>query len=203
MIRFATKLGNVERTPDLILRLRVNDELAFVSNPAGDAVSCQTPNSNEHDYYIPVKAGSDSIYVPDSSASVTVPSGVTLAAVNANGWVSLPGLSINRYYTFTLKGPKTRATRMAQHTQLQLGTASGQNFDWAGTLLMPGDLPDPNNSNLQDCTINSFDLSFIINRIGSTDQTALDIADVNYDNVVNGNDLAQVVNTLSTKQDDD
>ena len=65
------------------------------------------------------------------------------------------------------------------------------------------DLPDPNNNLTLDCTINSIDLSLIESRIGFTDISSLNIADVNYDSIVNGNDIAKVVNTLSIKPDDD
>jgi hypothetical protein len=55
----------------------------------------------------------------------------------------------------------------------------------------------------QDCTVNSVDLSMLISRIGSIDAGNLAVADVNFDGIVNGNDVSKVVNTLSTKPDDD
>ena len=70
----------------------------------------------------------------------------------------------------------------------------------------PGDLPDPNNSHKQDCTVNSIDLTLIETILDSQEQSGqsnLDIADVNYDGIVNANDLSKVVKTLSTKPDDD
>ena len=69
--------------------------------------------------------------------------------------------------------------------------------------LEPGDLPNPNDNLLQDCTVNSVDISLMVSRIGSTGGADLQVADVNFDGSVNGNDISKVVNTLSTKPDDD
>ena len=93
---------------------------------------------------------------------------------------------------------------MVTNFVLNSGRPSAQELDWTDKPLEPGDLPDPvNNSGNQDCTVNSIDLSLIEARLSATDQTNLDIADVNYDSVVNGNDISKVVNTLSTRPDDD
>lgn len=202
-INFKTKLAHVENTPDLILRMRVKDELAFTQNPPSTTDTCQTPGTGSRDFYIPVKADESGAYSPSSSTSVTAPSGITLATVELDGWVRLPGLNKDKFYTITLKGPKTRGTKMIEHLKLEGDKPASQDFDWTGNPLFPGDLPDPNNTNRQDCTVNSIDLSLMVDRQGNTDGAALDIADVTYDGVVNGNDISKVVNTLSTKPDDD
>lgn len=203
MVRFKATLQNVEKTPDLVLRLRVKDELAFTQNPPSTADTCQTPGTGSRDFYIPVSADANGVYSPSSTASVSAPSGAVLAIVGSDGWVGLPGLSQDRFYTFSLKGPKTRGTKMVEHLKLIPNKPGSQDFDWTGNPLFPGDLPDPNSNNKQDCTVNSIDLSLMVNRQGMTDQASLDVADVTYDGVVNGNDISKVVNTLSTKPDDD
>lgn len=222
-IRFKTKLADVQGHPDLLLRLRVKDELAFL-NSSQDTVSngdsCKNPPSSEKDFWIPVKADVNGLYVPDSSA---VPyanantktrkrsngdaraTDVVTAPVSADGWVTLDGLYTDKYYSLFLKGPKTKATRTAEHIIWQGGSQSLPEFDWTTDelALQPGDLMDPNSNYEQNCTVNSIDLALIEDRLAKTDTDSLRVADVNYDGVVNGNDVSKVVHTLSAKPDDD
>jgi hypothetical protein len=202
-IRFKAVLMHVEGHPDLVLRLRAKDDLAFTASVAPSVDTCEVAGTGSYDYYIPVKADSSGIYSPDATAAVTAPAGKTLATVDSQGWVNLPGLLKTNYYTFILKGPKTRVTQTASHVKLIGNKAASDDFDWTLSALYPGDLPDPNNAGKQDCTVNAVDLSLMVDRQSQTDQASLDVADVTYDNVVNGNDIAKVVNTLSTKPDDD
>jgi hypothetical protein len=198
-IKFSASLLNTQNNPDMYFRLRVKDELYFQDNPnANFTPMCETPNEAEKDFYVPMRA-TGNVYSPVSSIQATAPGAV--AQVSADGYVSLDGVSPDRFYALFLKAPKFRGGMMIEHVQL----TSGQNqpFDFSASPLEPGDLPDPNNSLKQDCTVNSVDLSLIVSSIGSTVPSDLQISDVNFDGIVNGNDVAKVVNTLSTKPDDD
>lgn len=201
-IKFTAKLAGAEGHPDMYFRLRAKDDLAFVDNP-NSGPTCESPGAGGVDLYVPMKADNSGIYTPVTGINISAPAGAVVAPVSADGWVSLTGLSGGKYYTLNLKGPKTRGTEMLEHVLLAGGQSASQNYDWTDNGLQPGDLPDPNNSNKQDCTVNSVDISLINSRLGKTDPDSLNIADVSYDGVVNANDIAQVVGTLSTKPDDD
>ncbi len=206
-IRFKAKLSSVQKLPDMYLKLRVKDELAFMDTnfvkTLATSDSCNTTPNNAFDFWVPVKANSDGVYMPVTSIG-TPPEGIQVATVLPDGWVMLPGVSGGKYYSFYLKGPKTRSTKTAEHIQLQPNEKlETQDFDWTATTLDAGDLPDPNNGLRQDCTVNSIDISLISSRLAKTDAENLNIADVNYDGVISGNDISKVVNTLSTKPDDD
>lgn len=200
-IKFTSKLAGAETHPDMYFKLRAIDDLAFMSDP-NSAPTCESPGAGGVDLYVPMQADSFGVYTPVTSINVPSPAGGTVATV-ADGWVILTGMSAGKYYTLNLKAPKTRGTEMLEHALLSAGQNANQNYDWTANALQPGDLPDPNNSNKQDCTVNSIDISLINSRLGNTDADSLEIADVSYDGVVNANDIAQVVGTLSTKPDDD
>ncbi len=203
-IKFTAKLAGAEGHPDMYFKLRAKDDLAFLNNPNA-APTCESPGAGGVDLYVPMKADNSGVYTPVTSINLPSPAGGIVAIVTSDGWVSLAGLSAGKYYTLNLKGPKTRGTQMLEHVLLAGGQDQNQIYDWTGNnlQLQPGDLPDPNNSNKQDCTVNSVDISLINSRLGKTDPDSLNIADVSYDGVVNANDIAQVVGTLSTKPDDD
>lgn len=202
-ITFSAVLAHTQSNPDMYFRLRVKDELYFLDNP-GVVLnpSCTTPGPGDKDFYIPMRA-QGTIYKPVPSINIPVPSGVNVADVTADGWVILNGVSQNRYYSLLLKAPLFRGSEMAEHVFLKGGQKPEQVFSWINNPLEPGDLPNPNNQMLQDCTVNSIDISLIVARIGSTNTPDLSVGDVNFDNIVNGNDVSKVVNTLSTKPDDD
>lgn len=201
-IKFTAKLAGAEGHPDMYFKLRAKDDLAFVDNP-NSGPTCESPGAGGVDLYVPMKADNSGIYSPVTGINISAPAGAVVAPVSSDGWVSLTGLSAGKYYSLNLKGPKTRGTEMLEHVLLAAGQSASQNYDWTDSGLQPGDLPDPNNSNKQDCTVNSVDISLINSRLGKTDPDSLNIADVSYDGVVNANDIAQVVGTLSTKPDDD
>ncbi len=206
LIRFKAKIARVFNTPDMYFRLRVKDDLAFMNSgtqvASGD--SCNNLAAGTTDYYVPVKADKNGVYMPVTQNNASVPEGKKIASVSKDGWILLDGVAPGKYYSIFLKGPKTTGTRMAKHINLQPGQNPGlQDFDWIQAPLQAGDLPDPNNNKQQDCTVNSVDMSLIQRLLGKTDQANLDIADVNYDGVVQGSDLASLVITLATKPDDD
>ena len=165
--------------------------------------SCNNPPEGSKDFNIPTQADGD-VYKPVQDINGSPPGGGKAAKVSVDGWVSLDGVIPGRYYTLLLKGPKTRSVKVAEHVLLQPNQNTEiQDFDWTSKPIDPGDLPDPNNGLKQDCTVNSIDLSLITSRLGAMDGDNLNIGDVNYDGIINGNDVSKVVNTLSTKPDDD
>ncbi|KKS95427.1 MAG: hypothetical protein UV73_C0018G0040 [Candidatus Gottesmanbacteria bacterium GW2011_GWA2_43_14] len=200
LLKFSAILNHTQNNPDLYFKLRVKDDLFFLANEISQSPSCQTAGPGEKDYIVPMRAV-NGIYQPTNLPLVAdTPSG-TIADVTPEGYVVLAGIAPDNYYTLMLKTEKFRGTEVVRHLNL----ASGQNgvYDWTGIPLEPGDLPDPNTNFLQDCTVNAIDISLIVSRIGQTGATDLFVADVNFDGIVNGNDVSKVVNTLSTKPDDD
>ena len=67
--------------------------------------------------------------------------------------------------------------------------------------LFPGDLPWHNGQ--QDNKINSYDYDYLIGLIPSTNESDLDIADINYDGVVNNNDKSLFDKVLTIYQLDE
>lgn len=200
MVRFQARLARIQNHPDIYMKLRVIDEEAVLN---GASYSCNDIGSAGKDYIIPMHADENGIYTP--SKNVAIPVSDTIS-ITDDGWVSLAGIAPADHYTLYLKGPKTRAVREEKNIPLQIGRGEGgQDFDWTAdeAALEAGDLPNPNTGNSQDCTVNVIDLSLIEANQASTNQTSLDIADVNYDGIVSGQDIAIVVNTLSTRADDD
>ena len=204
-IRFKAKLTATVNNPDLYFKLRAKDEVALMTAGPTPATSdmCNNPPAGVTDFYIPVKADGNGVYSPAQSISLVSPAGAKMVSVSADGWVTLDGLVPGKYYTLNLKGPKTRSTRMIQHFTLQAGNSATADFDWTANPLDPGDVPDPNNGGKQDCVVNSTDWSLIVSRIGATDQPNLDVADVDYNGLVNGEDIGKMIHTLATKPDDD
>lgn len=205
-LKFKAKLAGVRSYPDMYLRLRVKDELAFMdrqNDASASASSCNNAVAPDRDFYIPVKANTEGIYSPVQQITSPVPSGAQVAQVSADGWVMVDGVVPGRYYTLYLKGPKTRKSKMLEHFLLQPNQISTQDYDWTGKPLDPGDLPDPSEG--QDCTINSKDWSLLQSRIGSTttDAAALSVADVDYSGLVNAGDSVALLETLKLRPDDD
>ncbi len=204
-IKFKAKLASLRAYPELYLKLRVKDELAFLDNQNNLAVSadtCNNPTLPDRDFLIPMKATGD-VYSPVQQISQPAPAGSQVAYVDGNGWIILDGMVPGRYYTLYLKGPKTRKSKVVEHFLLQPNQVSTQDFDWTGKLLDPGDLPDPANGNKQDCTINSADWSLEKTRIGANDGDNLAVCDVNYDGICNAGDSVAILDTLSKRPDDD
>ena len=203
LIRFAVTLNHTQNNPDMYFKLRVKDDLFFLDNPNIPPSTCEVPGPGEKDYLVPMRF-ENGAYWPVSGVQLLHDQPTVIVPkleVTPDGYVVLPGIEGDKYYTLLLKTSKFRGSRMAQHLYL----VSGLNpvFDWTADPLEPGDLPDPNNNLGQDCTVNSIDISLIVGRIGQTDAPSLDVADVNFDAIVNANDVSKVVNTLSTKPDDD
>lgn len=201
-MNFGLKLSSAETTPDIKVRLSVTDLAAELTPAPVPSDTCQQPKSGQFFYKdIILSADPNGTYHPNAGSSYKYGSEDLL--ITSGGWILLKGVNPARVYSLGIKGPKHRNMIMTDKITLGSGQLNSQNFDWTNRPLEVGDLPDPNRNNLQDCTINSVDISQIVGRIGKTDRNSLDIADVNYDGVVNGNDIAKVVFTLSTKPDDE
>lgn len=203
-IRFGVKLFGAENTPDIQVRLTATDLIAQITPvPGQEQYGCETPGVGQYFYNnLDMTADANGIYHPVPGSGYEYNG--TQYAIDAQGWVTLVDVASGKPISLAVKGPKQRNTKTENNILLDgSNKISTQDFDWTQTELEPGDLPDPNNSLAQDCTVNSIDISLAIFRIGATDQPALDVADVNFDDVVNGNDIAKIIYTLSTKPDDD
>ena len=114
-------------------------------------------------------------------------------------WVPLSGIAPAQNYTLLIKGPKHLQKRMVKRIELFSGKDTRNNFDWTDNAknLDPGDLPP------QDGVCNGVDASRIIERYGSSVAEDLITADLNYDNIVNANDLSLLLGTLESKYEDE
>ena len=197
--RFGVKLFGVENTPEIKVWFKVRDLVKSITPPASPpADGCQDPGAGEIIYKDVPMVTTGGIYYPKPGGSFT--DGTNTLTIDGSGYLPLAGVTGGRNYALFVKGPKHRSVRMEENIAL----TDGQNtFDWSAKLLEPGDLQNPNSSMKQDCTVNSVDISLLTARMGATDTDNLTVADVNYDNVVNSADMSKVVNTLSTKPDDD
>lgn len=99
-------------------------------------------------------------------------------------------------YKIFIKGPKHLAKGF---DGINLVSGSNSMFDLTGTELEPGDLPP------QDGVINSQDISRVIEllEVAEPSEEELATADLNYDGVINGADVNELILTLSTKYDED
>lgn len=199
-VRFGVKLETAQTKPEIMVRLKAVDLSVSPTPVPSDA--CQTPGAGQYFYKdIPMVADSSDTYYPKPNAAFSDIYGTTL--ITSDGWVPLRDLTPSKSYALFVKGPKHRDIKTIDNVTLRSAKAESQNFDWTTKLLEAGDLPDPNHNSLQDCVVNSIDLSLVVDRIGKTDEGALKVADVNYDLVVNANDVAKVVNTLKENDGDD
>lgn len=213
-ITFKAKLSKMMTSPDLYLKMRVIDEQMVMTQGVSAGNSCNTSVNGIQDFYISAKSDGEGVYYPSSSAKpvsqFALPGGSQIAAVDTDGKVTVPGISLgsNKYYTFILKGPKTRGVKVLEHYKTDSDAQTL--FDWTDKPLDAGDLPDPNTGSQQDCTINSIDVNQIISRLSvgldpdvTPDPADLNICDVDYNRVCNGQDVSHVVTNLQIKPDDD
>ncbi len=199
-VRFKIKLEWAQFKPEIKVRLKAVD--LSVSPTPKPADTCQKPGAGEYFYRdIPMVADSYGQYSPKKGATFTDSKGE--AQITSEGWVPLRGLTPDKNYALFVKGPKHRDIKMEKSVTLKKAQAISQDFNWTDKLLPPGDLPDPNNNFIQDCVVNSVDLTLAEDRIGRTDKNSLDIADVNYDNIVNASDVSKIVKTLEENEEDD
>ncbi len=154
-------------------------------------VSDQSGKDNPNQKVI-LRAKGDGVFKEYKDIPVThVGNGVYLA-----NNVNLAGLTNLDNITFFVKGPK--------HLAKEVGAAFPvpvQNpvIDWTSGELEGGDtIP-------QDGVVNSQDISRIIEllEVLNPNQGQLDVGDLNYDGVVNGADVTELILTLSTKKDED
>lgn len=109
--------------------------------------------------------------------------------------IQLSGITPGSGYEVFVKGPKHLAKKFENITF----NTGQQTLDFTQTVLEPGDtIP-------QDGVINATDISRILELLGRPDITEenLTTADLNYDGVINGADINELVVTLSTKYDED
>lgn len=199
-VRFGVKLETAQFKPEIKVRLKVVD-LSVSPTPA-PVDTCQSPGAGQYFFRdIPMVADDYGKYFPKPNVTFTDARGQV--HINSEGWIPLRDLVPDKSYALFVKGPKHRDIKMVDNVTLKQRQPDSQYFNWTDKPLPPGDLPDPNHGNRQDCIVNTIDISLVTDRIGRTDKEANDIADVNYDFVVNANDVAKVVNTLTESDEDD
>jgi len=112
---------------------------------------------------------------------------------------------------FFVKGPKHLSRRfcITYETERCLGNHyltvnDNENYlDFTKVYLEAGDLPNPNDNRRQDGVVNSVDFVLVRNRLGSTNQGDLEVADLNLDGEVNVHDLILLRNTLETRYEEE
>lgn len=126
------------------------------------------------------------------------------------GTVTLQNIDLTRDYYLLIKGPKHVQKRVcvATPSETSIGsykcngadirfTAGTNNLNLSGITLMSGDLAT------QDGVVDSYDLSYIINNLGSTDPTVLEIGDVNLNGRVDTQDYSLIIQSLTIKSDEE
>lgn len=203
-VKFKVKILS-ETAPIIKARLKVID-LTKWAGTATAIDTCYKPADGEYFFdEVPLEHvggdGDQKIYQPKAGATYKVNGAEK--TITDDGWVGLFGVTPGKRLLLSVKGEKHRDIQMTDQIELVSSKVDSQAFDWTTNYLEMGDVHDPNNSDRQDCTVNTVDISLIISRLGKTSDADLYIADVNYDGQVNGNDISQIVHTLSTKPDDD
>ena len=201
-IQFKIVFESLQQTPELEVRVKATDLIAAITPGPGQQDSCQQPGHAEI-FYENVQMIPDASGVYSIKPNTPFTAGAAQYTTTGDGWLPLAGTTAGKAYAFSVKGPRHRSQRMEDTVQLRSGKDNSHVFNWTNIPIAPGDLPDPGAAGRQDCTVNALDLARIEGLLATTDAASLAIADVNYDGVINGNDISKVVNTLSTKPDDD
>lgn len=120
-------------------------------------------------------------------------------------WVNLTNVRLGEgnLYSIFLKGPKHLQKKMTRRITLTEGESEKNIFDWTFKPLELGDLPNPNKNYEQDGKADSTDASLLLERLNLSDEASLRVADLNYDGVVNLNDYSLLIQTLSTKYEEE
>lgn len=220
MIRIAVKSQGIDGHPDIKVRLRIQD-IARELTPAPTINPSVTPeadsedelrlcrtaqrNQGEEQYnQIIMTAGADGIYHPKPGSQYR--NRHTSYTVSDDGWLILAGNAANTTVSIQVKGEKHVGFIMEPNVVLKTGKDDAQNFDWTTRPIFPGDVPDPQEDNKQDCTINANDVSLVKTRIqngGNATADDLKVADLDYNGVLNAADMALLTSALSTRPDEE
>lgn len=127
-----------------------------------------------------------------------------------SGSVALTGVAPGNYLIY-IKGPRHLAKKFCKNNQEtrcslsdRIALVRGDNtLDFSKMVLEGGDLPNPNDDYKQDGVVNSIDYTLINNRLGSSAEDDLRIADINLDGAVNSTDRILLRNTLETRYEED
>lgn len=79
-------------------------------------------------------------------------------------------------------------------------TAGTNNLDFSGILMLVGDLPSSTGE--QNGVVDSYDISYVLNHLGSTVESELAIGDLNFDGVIDTQDRSLIIQSLNVKYDD-
>lgn len=149
-------------------------------------------------------------------AGNTYPGGADFVA-DANGiWNGTVSLNApaGSGYRILVKGPKHLQKRICDATPSE--TAGGtyrcskgaitlangaNNLNFSGVIQLVGDLPEQGTAG-QNGVIDAYDISYILNNLRSTDARALAIGDLNLDGIIDAQDYAGLLASLSIKYDE-
>lgn len=212
-ITFKTKLSGAVESPDIKARVKVVNLFASSVSTA-TAGTCQLPGTGEYFFNgVTLTSDDNGSYSPKDGTTFTILPGNTQGTVVAGGWIPLNTVTVAAGQTFAIhvKGEKHVNNKMVENFVLANGNPTAQNFDWSTKPLFAGDVPDPENDMVQNCTTNAADVSLVKNRIladrteseGEITEEDLQIADLDYNEVLNSRDMSQMTTTLSTRPDDD
>lgn len=115
-------------------------------------------------------------------------------------------------YKVFVKGPKHIQKRVCDATPTEtspgtyhcdkgdisiINTSKGTNaFNFSGIYMLVGDLPD------QDGVVNSYDTSLVRNNLAKADANTLQLADLNFDGIVDTQDYSLIISALSIRGDE-
>ncbi len=143
----------------------------------------------------PTNVGTTVVLTPDGN-------GIYLGKANVS---LIPGK-----YTLYIKGPRHLKKRVCHNTpkETSIGTyrcslgnvnlTGGPNtLDFTAITLLTGDLP------AQDGVVDSYDISFVRQSLGSTDSGKVTIGDINRDGIVDTQDMSLIIQSLNIKYDEE
>lgn len=130
------------------------------------------------------------------------------------GEVSFDAIPPGSGYKVYIKGPKHLQKKVCDASPsessggaynctdgtITLG-AGTNSLDFSHIILLAGDLPEAGGK--QNGITDSFDTTYIRQNLGSTDAQKLMVGDLNYDNIIDTQDYSIVLQTLSTKYDEE
>lgn len=178
-------------------------ELSFVLSTQG--ITKELTNSQELPFQVKLKGPTNTEY---SSGILTAKADKTWS-----GDVTFENVKSGTGYTIYVKAGKHIQKKVcvvapnesvAGTYNCKLGSITlqqgKQSFDFSRILLLAGDLPI---GDQQDGQVNAQDIAFILNHKGSTEPDDLEIGDLNFDGIIDTQDMSLIVQSLNVKYDDE
>jgi hypothetical protein len=186
---------------------------AGLNNPNGVDVTFNM-KLKLHGVVNPPKSGSDRMRVLVTIVDTAATSGLRAATTSAeftatgsaifSGSVTFTKVEPKSTYYLLIKGPKHVQKKICSNsptetspgeyvcTNLLTVTSGTNDINLSNIYLMAGDVPK------QDGVVNSVDFGNVRTRFGKADYPSLEIADLNFDGVVNTQDFSLIIQTLQT-----